>query len=101
MTANDSEDGLFIEIAAAGAISAWNIENFVIDGCKLTYVGANLQKSENLGDRTGPLYALSPDSVSSKRSANAGVATTHRRRLPKDYADQINKGGRQADPWTN
>ena len=101
MTANDSADGVFGDIAAAGATSAWNIANFVMDGCGLTHAGANLQRSGNLGDGTGPLYASSSDSVSSRRAANSGVATTQRRRLPKEDADQINKEIRQTDPRTN
>ena len=62
-----------------------------MDGCGLTHAGANLQRSRNLGDGTGPLCASSSNPVSSRRPANAGVATTQRRRLPKEDADQINK----------
>ena len=95
MTANDSADGVFGDIAAASATSAWNIVNFVMDKCGLTHAGANLQRSGNLGGGTGPLYASSFDPVSSRRRANARVATTQRRRLPKEDADQINKEGCQ------
>ena len=101
MTENDSADGVFGDIAAAGGTSAWNIANFVMDGCGLTHAGANLQRSGYLGDGTGPLYASSFDPVSSRRPANAGVATTQRCRLPKKDADQINKEGCQTDPLTN
>ena len=48
-----------------------------------------------------PLYALSSGPVSSRRPANAGAAITQSRRLPKEDSDQINKDGRQTDPWTN
>ena len=47
------------------------------------------------------LYALFSGTVSNKRFANAGVATTHSRRLPKEDANQINKEGRNTDSWTN
>ena len=92
---------MFGDIAAAGATSAWNIANFVMDGFELTHAKANLQRSGNLGDGTEPLNASSSDPVSSRRSANAGDATTQRRRLPKEYADPINKVGCQTDPRTN
>ena len=101
VTANDSADGVFGDIAAAGATSAWNIANFVMDGCGLTHAGANLQRSGNLGDGTGPLYASSSDPVSRRRPANAGVPTPQRRRLPKEDADKINKEGCKTDPRTN
>ena len=39
--------------------------------------------------------------VSSKRPANAGFATTQRRRLHTKDADKINKGSRQTNPQTN
>ena len=54
MTAKDSTDGVFGDIAAAGATAAWNIANYVMDGCRLTHAGANLQKFGNLGDGVGP-----------------------------------------------
>ena len=101
MTANDSADKVFGDIAAAGATSAWNIANFVINGCGLTHAGANLQRSGILGGGIGPLYALSSDPVSRRRPASTGVATTQRRRLPKEDPDQINKEGCQTDPRTN
>ena len=47
------------------------------------------------------MFASFSGSVSSRRPANAGVATTQSRRLPKEEADQINKDGRQTDPRTN
>ena len=101
VTAKDSADGVLGDIAAAGATAAWNITNFVMDGCGLTHAGANLQGFGNLADGTGPLYALSSGPVSSRRPANARVASTQSRRLPKEDADQINKAGRQTDPRTN
>ena len=101
MTANDSTDGVLGDIAAVGATAAWNISNFVMEGCGLTNAGANLQGFGNLGDGAGPLYASSSGPISSRRPANAGVATTQSCRLPKEDADQINKEGRQTDPRTN
>ena len=89
------------DIAAAGATAAWNIANVVLDGCGLTHAGADLQAFGNLGDRAGPLYASSSGPVSNGRFANAGVATTQSRRLPKEDADQINKEGRNTDSRTN
>ena len=53
----DSADGVLGNIAAAGANAAWNIANFVLDGCGLTHAGANLQGVGNVGDGAGPLYA--------------------------------------------
>ena len=88
-------------IAAAGGTAAWNIANFVMDGCGLTHAGANLQGFGNLGDETGPQYASSSGPVSSRRPVNAGVASTQSRRLPKEDTDQINKEDRQTDPRTN
>ena len=73
----------------------------LIDGCRLTHAGANLEGYGNLGDGSGPLYASFSGPVSSRRPPNAGVATTQSRRLPKEDADQINKYGRQTDPRTN
>ena len=101
MTAKDSTDGVCGEIAAAGVTAAWNIANYVMDGCRHTHAGANLQGFGNLGDGAKLLYALSSGPVSSRRPLNAGVATTQSRRLPKEDVDQINKNGRQTDPRTN
>ena len=83
MTAKDSADGVLGDIAAAGATAAWNIANVVLDGCGLTRAGADLQGFGNLGDRAGPLYASSSGPVSNGRFANARIATTQSRRLPK------------------
>ena len=101
VTAIDSTDGVFGDIAAAGATAAWIIANYVMDGCRLTHAGENLQGFGNLGDGAGSLYASSSGPVSSRRPPNAGVATTQSRRLPKEDADQINKNGRQTDFRTN
>ena len=101
MAAKDSADGVLGAIAAAGASAAWNIANIVMDGCGLTHAEANLQGFGNLGDGAGPLYASSSWQVSSRRPANAGVAITQSRRLPKEDADQINKEGRFTDSRTN
>ena len=101
MTANDSADWVFGDIAAAGGTSAWNIADFVMDGCKLIYAGANLQRSGTLEDGTKPLFASSSEPASSRRFADAEVATTLRHRLPKEDADRFNKEGRQIDPRTN
>ena len=101
MTAKDSTDELVGDIAAASATAAWNIANYVMDGCRLTHAGANLQGFRNLGHGAGPLYASSSGPVLSRHPANSGVATTQSRRLPKEDADQINKDGRQTDPQTN
>ena len=50
MTAKDSRDGVFGDIASAVATAAWNIANYVLDGCRLTHAGANLQRFGILGD---------------------------------------------------
>ena len=55
MTAKDSADGVLGDIAAAGATAAWNIANFVLDGCRLSHAEADLQGFWNLGDGAGPL----------------------------------------------
>ena len=101
MTAKDSADGVLGDIAAAGANAAWNIANFMLDGCGLTHAGADLQGFGILGDGAGPLYASSSGPVTNGRPANAGIATTQSRRLPKTDADQINKEGRNTDSRTN
>ena len=80
---------MFGDIAAAGVTAAWNIDNYVMDGCRITHAGANLQGYINLEDKRGPLYALFSGPVSSRRPPNAGVATTQSRRQPKEDADQI------------
>ena len=59
VTAKDSADGVLGDIAAAGATAAWNIANFVLDKCRLSHAGADLQGFGNLGDGAGPLYASS------------------------------------------
>ena len=89
------------DIAAADANAAWNIANFVLDGCGLTYAGENLQGVGNVEDGAGPLYAFTTGPGISGRFANAGVAITQRRRMPKEDADQINDEGRQTDPRKN
>ena len=89
------------DISSAGANAARNIANFVRVRCGLTHAGANLQRVGNVGDGAGPLYASTIGLGSSGRFANAGVATTQSRRMPKEDADQINYEGRQTDPWTN
>ena len=101
MTAKDSSDGVLGDIAAAGATAAWNIANVVLDGCGFTHAGADLQGFQNLGDRAGPVYASSSGPVSNGRLANAGVATSQSRCLPKEDPDQINKEGRNTDSRTN
>ena len=101
MTAKDSADGVLRDIAAAGATAAWNIANFVLDGCRLSHAEADLQGFGNLGDGAGPLYASSSGPVSNGRFANTGVATTQSSCLPKEDADQINKEGRNTDCRTN
>ena len=101
MTAKDSADGVLGDIAAAGATAAWNIANFVLDGCRLSHAGADLQGFGNLGDGAGHLYATFSGPVSNGRFTNAGVATSQSRPLPKEYADQINKKGRNMDSRTN
>ena len=89
------------DIAASGASAAWNIANFVLDGCGLSHAGANLQGFGNIGDGARPLNAFTTNSGSSGRPANGGVATKHSRRMPKETADQINDEGRKTDPRTN
>ena len=87
-------------IAAAGASAAWNIANFVLDGCKLTYVKANLEKVGNVGDGVGPMYASTTGPCSSGRLSSGGVATTQSRCLFNKDADQINDDCRQTDLLT-
>ena len=101
MTAKDSADRVLGDIAAAGATAAWNIANFVLDAYGLTHAGADLQGFGNLGDGAGPLYASNFGPVSNGRPANAGIATTQSRRMPKEDADQIKEGDRQTDPRTS
>ena len=57
MTAKYYADGVLGDIDAAGAIAAWNIANFVRDGCGRTHAEADLQGFWNFGDGAGPLYA--------------------------------------------
>ena len=40
--------------------AAWNIANFVMDGCVLTHAGANLQRFGNVGDRANPCMLHPP-----------------------------------------
>ena len=47
------------------------------------------------------LHPPAQSQLSSRRPANAVVASTQSRRLPKEDANQINKEGRQTDPRTN
>ena len=89
------------DIAAPGATAAWNIANFVLDRCRLSHAGADLQGVGNLGDGAGPLYVSSSGPVSHGRFANAGVATTQSSHLPKEDEDQINKEDRNTDSPTN
>ena len=89
------------DIAAADANAAWNIANFVFDGCGLTHAGANLHGVGYVGDGAEHLSASTTGSGSSVRFANAGVATTQSRRMPKKDADPINDKGRQTDSRTN
>ena len=101
LTANDSTDEVFGDIAAAGATAAWKIAIYFIGFCELTNAKAYLQKFGNLGDEAGPLYASFTSPVSSKRPANAGGATTQSRCLLNEDVDKINKDSRQTDLWTN
>ena len=101
MTAKDSADGVLGDISAACATAAWNIANVVLDKCGLIHAGADLQGFGNLKDRAWPFDASSSGQVSNGRFANAGVATTQSRRLPKKDADQINKKNRNTDSRTN
>ena len=101
MTAKDLTDGVFVYIAATGATAAWNIANYLRDGCRLFHATANMQGFGNLGDGAGPLYVVSSGPVSSRRPPNHGDAITQSLRLPKVDADQINKDGRQTDPRRN
>ena len=89
------------DIAANGATAAWNIANFVLNGCGLTHAGADLQGFGNLGDGAGPLYASNTGPFSNRRPANAGVATMQSSRLPKENADKVKQGDRQTDTRTN
>ena len=101
MTAKDSANKVLCNIAATGATAAWNIANFVMDGCQLTHAEANLQKFWNLTDGAKPLYASFAGPVLNRRFASAGFATTQIRRLPKEHANQINKEYCKTDPRTN
>ena len=90
-----------MEFASASANATWNIVNFVMDKCGLILAWANLQGFGNLGDGAGPLYASFSGLIKSRRPSNAGVATSHSRRLPKEDVYKINKEGRQTDSRTN
>ena len=57
---------------------------------RTTHAEANLQGVRNVGDGAGPLYVSTTGLGLSGRFANAGVATTQSRRMPKETADQIN-----------
>ena len=78
---------MFGDIAEPGANAACNIANFALDDCGLTQAGANLQKVGIVKDNTGPLYVSTTDQGLSRRFANAEVATTQSRRMPKEDAD--------------
>ena len=67
VTAKDSADWVLGDIAAAGATAAWNIANFVLNECRLTNAGAELQGDGNVGKGAGPLYASTTTLVSSWR----------------------------------
>ena len=97
MTAKNSEDKVLGESAVAGTIAAWNIANFVIDGCRLTYAKANLQGFGKYRRKSETPYASFSGPVSSRRPANAKVVSTQCRRLPKEDVDQINNEGSQTD----
>ena len=84
VTATYLADGMLANITAAGATAAWNIANFVLDGCGFTHAEANLHGVRNVGDGAGPLYASTTGPGSSERFAIAAVATTQSRRLPKE-----------------
>ena len=101
MTAKDSADKLFGVIAAAGASAAWNIANFVLDGCGLTHAEVDLQGFGNLGNGAKPLYASNSGPVFNGRPANAEVARTQSRRLRKENADNVKEGDPLTNPWTN
>ena len=89
------------EIAAAGATAALNIANFVLDKCGLTYPKENLQGFGNFGDGAMPLYLSFLNHVSNGSFANAEIANTQSRRLPKKDADKINKESSKTDSRTN
>ena len=101
VTANDSVDGVLGDIIAAGAIAAWKIANYVMDGCGLSHAGANLQEFGNFGDNAGLLYGSNSGPVFNGRATNAGLATTQSWRLPKENGHQIKEGDRQYDFPTN
>ena len=95
MTAKDSANEVLGYIAATGASAAWNIANFMQDGCRLTYAGANLQWVGNVEDGAGPLYASNSGPVFNGRPANDKIATTQIYCLLKENANQIKEGYRQ------
>ena len=101
MTAKISANTELEHIAAAGATAAWNIANFVLDGCGSTHARADLLRFGNIGKEAWFLYASASNPVSSGRTANAGIATRQNQHLPKVDSDQINTKGPQTDPGTN
>ena len=101
MTAKDSADGMLGDIAAANATAAWNIAHFVLNKCRFTHAGADLQGFGNFGDGTRPLYASNSGPVSNGRPTHVGLARTQSRCLPKENANQIKECNGQTDPRTN
>ena len=101
VTKKDSGDGVLKDITAAGATAAKKIANYVLDGCKLTHAGANLQQFNNLKNKVGFMYVSNSSPVFNGRCVNAKVATTQSRRLSKIHANQINNISRQTDFETN
>ena len=93
MWRRQTADGVPGEIAAAAATAVHSFANFVLDQCKLTHARAYLHGFANSGNGAGLFYARISGPVSSGRHANAGVANTQSRRLFKEDADQIKKGG--------
>ena len=101
VTAKNSADEVLGDIAADGAIAALNISNFVLAGCRLTHVAADLQGFGNFEGEAGPLYASKSCPVVNGGTANAGVALKQSRRLPKNNEDQVQDSDCQTDPRMN
>ena len=104
MTAKDSADGVLGDIFADGATAAHNIANYLLEICRLTRAGADLQKLGNLGNEDGPIHVVKRTSVpvSTERPTHAGGASKQRSRLPNQNSNQINKeiSSHLADPQT-
>ena len=90
MTATDLDDGVLGDIAAAFVTEAHNIAIFLMNGCKLTRAGADLQGFANLESREEPFHVVQPTfPISIGRRAHAKSASKQCRRLSLEEANKI------------